>query len=152
MEAGSPRKDAGLSDVTPWGVFGDTIGITSVETEAVYLQVSPEHGLGCTPLTPHHRIPERHRARLLVAVVVVAQVVTLTAALLGDTSPVSMAVSFCTTTNCAKFNPMPYVMAAAWRRKEVVREKRNLLTDARIGITVARPSEPPRRCDSSYGA
>jgi hypothetical protein len=33
MEAGSPRKDAGLSDVTPWGVFGDTIGITSVDTE-----------------------------------------------------------------------------------------------------------------------
>jgi hypothetical protein len=54
-----------------------------------------------------------------VALVVVAQVVTLTAALLGGTSPVSMAVSFCTTTNCAKFNPMPYVMAAAWRRKEV---------------------------------
>lgn len=53
------------------------------------------------------------------ALVVVAQVVTLAAALLGDTSPVSMAVPFCTTTNCAKFNPMPCVMAAAWRRKEV---------------------------------
>lgn len=44
------------------GSCGDTIGITSVDTEEVYLQVSPEHGLGCTPLTPltpltpHHRI------------------------------------------------------------------------------------------------
>lgn len=53
------------------------------------------------------------------ALVVIAQVVTLAAALLGDTSPVSMAVPFYTTTDFAKFNPMPYVMAAAWRRKEV---------------------------------
>jgi len=38
---------------------------------------------------------------------VVVWVVTPAAALLGDTSPVSMVKPFCMTTDCAKFDPMP---------------------------------------------
>ena len=93
-----------------WVTRGLLVVTTSVHPaghpRALPLGITREWSRLCPPI-PHHRIPSRPRRRPPVALPVVVWVVTLAAALLGDTSPVSMVTPFCMTTDCAKFDPMP---------------------------------------------